>query len=95
MSRDRDEKKDTRPSHIAYHVREGKERDENYWDRCGVAFEHGDRAGFNVVLSSMPVDGKLTLRELREQQGREPQNRESEAPARSRRERSSRSERER
>ena len=51
-----------RPSHIVYNVREGKKKDQSFWDRCGVAFEHGDRKGFNVELSSIPVDGRLTLR---------------------------------
>lgn len=66
MSEGNDDKK--RPSHVVYHVREGRKKDEAYWDRCGVAFEHGDKEGFNVELSSVPIDGRLTLRTPRERE---------------------------
>lgn len=49
-----------RPTHIAYHVRDVGEQ--SYWDRVGVAWQHRDGKGFNVELSCMPIDGKLTLR---------------------------------
>lgn len=60
MANDRDNT--TRPSHLVYSVREGKHEDESYWDRCGVAFEHRDRQGFNLQLSTLPIDGRLTMR---------------------------------
>lgn len=53
--------KGSAPSHIVYHVRGEGER--KSWDRCGVAWQHGDGKGFNIVLSTIPVDGKLTVRE--------------------------------
>lgn len=50
-----------RPSHIAYNVREGEEG-KSYFYRVGSVFEHGDGKGFNVLLDSTPVNGKVTLR---------------------------------
>lgn len=49
------------PSHIAYNVREGDEG-KSYFNRVGSAFEHGDGKGFNILLDSTPVNGKVTLR---------------------------------
>lgn len=65
------------PSHIVYNVRESKHKDESYWDRCGVAFEHGDKEGFNVELSAIPVNGRLTLRMPREREERDDSPRET------------------
>lgn len=50
-----------KPSHRAYTVikREGKE---DYWLNLGVAFEHDDNAGYNLLLQALPIDGKLVLR---------------------------------
>ena len=50
-----------RPSHIAYHVRDGQDG-KSYFNRVGSAFEHKDREGFNVFLDAVPVDGRITLR---------------------------------
>ena len=53
---------DTRkPSHIAYHVREGQDG-KSYFNRVGSAFEHKDREGLNIFLDAVPVDGRVTLR---------------------------------
>lgn len=51
----------SKPSHIAYQVRDGGEG-KSYFNRVGSAFAHGDGKGFNVILDSTPVDGKVTLR---------------------------------
>ena len=48
------------PTHIAYHVREGK--DKGYFTRIGAAWPHKDGSGFNIQLDIMPLDGKITLR---------------------------------
>lgn len=32
------------------------------WTKVGVAFPHSDGKGHNVVLTALPVDGKLVLR---------------------------------
>ena len=51
-----------RPSHLAYQVKEGRDGEKSYFNRIGAAFEHRDGQGYNVVLDSVPVDGRVTLR---------------------------------
>lgn len=53
------------PSHIAFQVRDGEEG-KSYFNRIGSAFPHKDGEGFNVVLDSTPVDGRVTLRTPKE-----------------------------
>ncbi len=53
--------KSTQPSHIAYHVREGK-NEKAYFSSIGVAFPHKDGKGFNLLIETIPLDGKITLR---------------------------------
>lgn len=48
------------PTHIAYHVRAAGEK--SFWDRIGVAWQHGDGKGFNIELNCVPIDGQVTLR---------------------------------
>lgn len=54
-----------KPTLIAYKVREGNE--ESYWVRIGAAWSHKDGKGFNIQLDSVPLDGRVTLREAGEQ----------------------------
>ena len=49
------------PTHIVYHVRDGKD-DKSFWTRIGSAWAHGDGKGFNAQLESVPLDGRITLR---------------------------------
>ncbi len=56
-----DDRNDKSPSHVAYQVKDVGE-DKAYFNRIGAAFRHRDGEGFNVVLDSVPVDGKITLR---------------------------------
>lgn len=55
-----------KPSHKAYAVEdrvvEGEETDA-FWTRIGSAWPHKDGKGLNVVLSALPVNGRLVLRE--------------------------------
>lgn len=48
------------PSHIAYQVRDGK--DKGYFTRIGAAWPHKDGNGFNIQLDAVPLDGRITLR---------------------------------
>jgi hypothetical protein len=48
------------PTHVAYHVREGK--DKGFWTRVGAAWQHKDGKGFNVQLDVVPLDGSIQLR---------------------------------
>lgn len=49
------------PTHIAYHVRDGK-GDKGFFTRIGAAWPHKDNNGFNIQLDVMPLDGKIVLR---------------------------------
>ena len=49
-----------KPSHIAYHVRDGK--DKGYFTRIGAAWPHKDGQGFNIQLDITPLDGRISLR---------------------------------
>lgn len=49
-----------KPTLIAYHVRKSGEK--SYWDRVGAAFPHKDQSGFDLVLDSLPVSGRVVLR---------------------------------
>ena len=53
------------PSHIAYQVREGKEK-ASFWTRVGAAWAHNDGKGFNVSLDALPLDGRIVLRVVAE-----------------------------
>lgn len=55
----------SRPSHLAYTVREGQ-NGESYFNRVGAVFPHKDGEGYNIQLDATPVDGKLTVRSLKD-----------------------------
>lgn len=66
-----------KPAYRAYTVvkREGKD---DYWLNLGVAFEHEDHEGFNILLQALPIDGKLVLRTYKDEEPEpEPANRKS------------------
>jgi len=54
-----------KPSHLAYQVSEGQEG-KSFFNKVGAAFEHKDKEGYNLQLDSIPVDGRVTLRTLKE-----------------------------
>jgi hypothetical protein len=48
------------PSHIAYHVRNGK--DKGFFTRIGAAWPTKEGNGFNIQLDGLvPTDGRITL----------------------------------
>ena len=49
------------PSHIVYHVRDRKEAS-SIFTRIGAAWPHKDGKGFNIEISVVPIDGRITLR---------------------------------
>jgi len=55
-----------RPSHRAYVVedRDGEHTEQSgFWTRIGSAWPHKDGKGLNIVLSALPVNGRVVLRE--------------------------------
>lgn len=54
------------PDYIAYSVKDTPDG-KGHWNRVGAAWEHGDGKGVQLQLDSMPIDGRITLREMRDQ----------------------------
>ncbi len=54
-----------KPDYRAYSVikRDGKD---DFWLPVGAAYFHDDKAGLNILLQAMPLDGKIVLREFKE-----------------------------
>ncbi len=50
------------PAFTAYVVTKRGEGRDDWWTPIGAAFPHKDGDGFNVVLQSLPLDGKIVLR---------------------------------
>jgi hypothetical protein len=65
------ERQPAAPTHRAYSVikREGQD---DYWLNLGLAFPHKDGNGFNIVLQAYPLDGKIVLREITDDDPSEP-----------------------
>lgn len=61
-----------RPTHGVYII-EG-EGDDAYWNKVGAAWPHKDGDGFNITLTALPLDGRLSVRKLKarakQQEGR-------------------------
>lgn len=55
-----------RPSHAVY-VIEG-EGQNAFWTKVGAAWQHEDGEGFNILLSALPVNGRLVLRKPKPQE---------------------------
>ncbi|MCQ1766765.1 hypothetical protein NOJ05_29465 [Neorhizobium galegae] len=57
--------------------------DNAFWTKIGAAWSHEEGAGFNTTLKATPIDGKLSLRKIK--QGTTPNGRHDERPNRARR----------
>ena len=56
----------TRPSHRAYAVDDtdpDQPEQKGDWKRIGAAWPHKDGKGLNILLSAVPVNGRVVLRE--------------------------------
>lgn len=56
-----DQAQKSRPTHTVYVV-EGEGADNSYWTKVGTAFAHSDQLGFNILLSALPINGRLVVR---------------------------------
>lgn len=55
------------PTHIAYVVRDYKGaggKPDSFWSEIGATFMHKDGLGFDLVLTAIPVDGRVVLRTI-------------------------------
>ena len=59
------------PMYRAYTLVE-REHDKPFWLNIGVAFNHKDGKGLNLMLQALPLNGKLVLRQYEEQPGETP-----------------------
>lgn len=59
-----------KPDYIAYNVTGDKEG-KGYFNKVGAAWQHKDGQGYDLQLESMPVNGRITLREMREERKRQ------------------------
>ena len=59
-----------RPTHTAYSVREYTKngQKESDWNRVGVAWQHKDGDGFDIILEANPVNGRVALRKNKPKQ---------------------------
>ena len=55
------------PTHIAYHVRNGK--DKGFFTRIGAAWPLKNGNGFNIQLDVVPLSGRVTLLVASEDKG--------------------------
>jgi hypothetical protein len=56
-----------KPNYIAYNVNYAQ-NGQSYSNRVGAAWNHKDGQGLDIQLESIPVDGRVTLRERRDEQ---------------------------
>ncbi|XVJ51443.1 MAG: hypothetical protein HEQ32_04945 [Vampirovibrio sp.] len=54
--------KGTAPTHIVYQVLDRESDKSAIWTRIGAAWPHNDGKGFNITLTALPVDGRLSVR---------------------------------
>lgn len=61
-----DNQQKSKPTHEAFAVRNFEKNGEKdaFWSKVGVAWQHKDGKGFDVVLDALPVTGRIVLREV-------------------------------
>ena len=71
-----------KPSHKAYVVEDRGEGDDAdaFWTRIGSAWPHKDGKGINIVLSALPANGRLVLREYSDEDAAEDEKKTAKRP---------------
>ncbi len=69
---------ENKPTHYVYHVAEKEqtegEEKRGFWTKIGAAWAHGDGKGFTLAIDLLPLNGRIVLREPREDEPKqEPQ----------------------
>ena len=59
------------PSFNVYTVEDRGDNEDPFWLKIGAAFAHKDGKGFNIVLSAFPLDNRLIMRVLADENGEE------------------------
>ena len=55
-----------KPYLLGYTVWPGKPGEKSHWSKIAVAWAHKDGNGYNIQMDALPVDGKLVLRTVAE-----------------------------
>ena len=55
----------SKPTYIAYTVKKRGEGKSDFWTRIGAAFAHD--GGLTVQLDALPIDGRVVLREPKDE----------------------------
>jgi len=60
----------TRPAFTAFSVRDYQKngQKESDWTRIGVAWQHRDGDGFDIILEALPVSGRVAVRKNKPKQ---------------------------
>lgn len=66
-----DPRKGPEPDLLAYTVKDRGQDQDAIWNRIGAAWKHRDGQGFDVALTSNPLDGRISLRENRREEFKE------------------------
>lgn len=56
-----------KPFMLAYTVKPIGDGQKSVWTKLGAAWEHRDGQGFDVQMDAIPVDGRLVLRTVRDE----------------------------
>ncbi len=59
---------ENKQTYLAYSVQDGKDSDRSFWTKIGVAFDHKDGEGINIVLDCMPLNGRVVLRKPKKEE---------------------------
>lgn len=57
-----------KPYLLGYTVRSPEDGGKAYWSKVAIAWAHKDGQGYNVQMDAVPVDGKLVLRTVSDDQ---------------------------
>lgn len=54
------------PDYLAWHVSQKGEK--SYWNKVGATWAHKDGKGYTLQLETCPINGRIVLREPREEE---------------------------
>lgn len=67
---DQNAPKGSKPDYAAYTVRDTRDG-KGFWTKIGAAWRHRDGQGYDIDLDATPVNGRISLREMREERSRD------------------------
>ncbi|MEL6933398.1 MAG: hypothetical protein AAFO17_09935 [Pseudomonadota bacterium] len=70
MNDDQSQKMNTnkKPLMLGYTVKTTNRQSKAYWNKIAAAWAHGDGEGYEVRMDALPIDGRLVLRSIPEDQ---------------------------